>query len=190
MSNGRSVAELAIGSLVGLSRLFDSVGEMERSVWKKNNIDRFELKGKRLGILGLGAIGRQVGQLGQAMGMDIVFYDSGLISHEVGIAMGWSAVDSLDELFQAADFVSCHVSATDVDGHSNHGLVTYEHLKMLGDKPGESPRVFLNLARGFLVQPQDLPRAVQEGHVGYAMTDVFPQEPGRSGAAQWKNPRG
>ena len=63
-----------------------------------------------------------------------------------------------------------------------------EHLKMLGDKPGESPRVFLNLARGFLVQPQDLLRAVQEGHVGYAMTDVFPQEPGRSGAAQWKNP--
>jgi D-3-phosphoglycerate dehydrogenase / 2-oxoglutarate reductase len=189
VSNGRSVAELAIGSLVGLSRrLFDSVGEMEQSIWKKNNIDRFELKGKRLGILGLGAIGRQVGQLGQAMGMEIIFYDSGIVSYEVGIAMGWTSAKSLDELFQASDFVSCHVSATDVDGHPNHGLVTYEHLKMLGDKPGESPRVFLNLARGFLVEPSELLRAVQDGHVGYAMTDVFPQEPGRSGASQWKNP--
>ncbi len=189
VSNGRSVAELAIGSLVGLSRrLFDSVGEMERSVWKKNNIDRFELKGKRLGVLGLGAIGRQVGQLGQAMGMEITFFDSGIVSHEVGVAMGWTPAESLDELFHVSDFVSCHVSATDVDGSSNHGLVTYEHLKMLGDKPGESPRVFLNLARGFLVKPDDLLRAVREGHVGYAMTDVFPKEPGRSGAAEWKNP--
>jgi D-3-phosphoglycerate dehydrogenase len=189
ISNGRSVAELAIGSLVALSRrLFDSVIEMDQSIWKKNNVDRFELKGKRLGILGLGAIGRQVGQLGQAMGMDIVFYDSGVVSYEVGIAMGWTPVESLDDLFQAADFVSCHVSATDVHGYSNRGLVTYEHLKKLGDKPGESPRVFLNLARGFLFEPADLLRAVADGHVGYAMTDVFPQEPGRSGAAQWQNP--
>jgi D-3-phosphoglycerate dehydrogenase len=189
VSNGRSVAEMVIGELVMLSRrLYDSVSQMASSVWRKDNQARYELYGKRLGIVGLGNIGRQVAQLGQAMGMEILFHDSAEVPREVGLAMGWERCDTMQALFKASDFVTIHVSAEDHRGRSNQNLVTYDLLKQLGDKEGESPRIFLNLARGFVVPPEDLRRAVTEGHVSYAITDVFPSEPGAMGSASWTNP--
>lgn len=189
VSNGRSVAELVIGELVALSRrLFDSVLEMQTSVWRKDNRARYELMGKKLGLIGLGNIGRQVAQLGQSMGMEIHFHDTGIVAREVGLAMGWRSCRSIADLFRVSDFVSAHVSAADLHGKSNQDLVTYETLRAMGDKDYESPRVFLNLARGFIVPPDDLKRAVAEGHVGYAITDVFPEEPPSAGAADWVSP--
>ncbi|MCB9728783.1 MAG: 3-phosphoglycerate dehydrogenase [Deltaproteobacteria bacterium] len=189
VSNGRSVAELVMGELIAIARrLFESVPEMANSEWNKGSQGRYELMGKRLGILGLGNIGRQVAQLGQALGMEIVFFDTAPVPREVGLAMGWRPVSNPRELFALADFVSVHVSATDIHGRSNRGLVTYEMLSAMSDKPGESPRAFINLARGFIVDPDVLRRAVTEGHVAYAMTDVFPEEPGRASTTRWINP--
>jgi len=189
VSNGRSVAEMVIGELIMLSRrLFDSVSQMASSVWLKDNSARYELYGKRLGIVGLGNIGRQVAQLGQAMGMEILFFDSAEVPREVGLAMGWERCDTLETLFTASDFVTLHVSAEDHRGRPNQNLITYDLLKHLGDKDGESPRIFLNLARGFIVAPDDLKRAVADGHVSYAITDVFPTEPGATGSDDWANP--
>lgn len=189
VSNGRSVAEMVIGELIMLSRrLYDSVSQMASSVWRKDNSARYELYGKRLGIIGLGNIGRQVAQLGQAMGMEILFQDSAEVPREVGQAMGWERCDTMEALFKASDFVTVHVSAEDHRGRSNHNLITYDLLKHLGDKDGESPRIFLNLARGFIVPPEDLKRAVADGHVSYAITDVFPNEPRAKGSDDWSNP--
>lgn len=189
VSNGRSVAELVIGELVILARrIFDSVGEMSRSVWKKNNQARYELHGKKLGIVGLGNIGRQVAQLSEAMGMEIYFYDSAEVPTEVGVAMGWNKCDTLRQLFEVSDFVTVHVSATDERGRSNAGLIGYEELAGFSEKDKESPKIFLNLARGVVVDPDIMLRAVRDGHVSYAITDVFPSEPKASGAAEWISP--
>ena len=187
VSNGRSVAEMVIGELIVLSRrIFDSVIQMQGSDWKKNNVQRYEVMGKRLGILGLGKIGRQVAQLAQAMGMDIVFYDTSTVPQEVGEAMGWKSVESIEELFRASDFVTVHVSAADGRGNSNENIITPSALAAMGTRTS-SPRIFLNLARGLVVDPTVLKNAVAAGHINYAITDVFPDEPGSSGML-WTNP--
>ncbi len=189
ISNGRSVAEMVMGLLVVMSRrLFDSVSEMSHSVWKKDNKARYEVAGKRLGLLGMGNIGRQVAQLGQALGMEIYFHDTADVPREVGRAMGYRACKSIDELFRMSDFVSVHVSAEDLHGQVNRNLVTYEHFRAFADKPELSPRLFINLARGVVVDPEVLRRAVSEGLVSYAMTDVFPEEPGEAATSKWVNP--
>jgi len=187
VSNGRSVAEMVIGELIILSRrIFDSVYEMQESEWQKNNSQRYEVMGKRLGILGLGKIGRQVAQLAEAMGMEILFYDTGTVAQEVGEAMGWKSAESTEELFRASDFVTVHVSAADTKGNLNENLITASALAAMGTRTS-SPRIFLNLARGLVVAPDVLKAAVKAGHVNYAITDVFPNEPGSSGA-EWTNP--
>jgi D-3-phosphoglycerate dehydrogenase len=187
VSNGRSVAELVIGELIVLSRrIFDSVAQMQGSDWQKNNAGRYEVMGKRLGILGLGKIGRQVAQLASALGMDIIFYDSADVPCEVGEAMGWSQAESIEELFRASDFVTVHVSAADQKGALNQNIISPSALAAFGSRPA-SPRIFLNLSRGLVVEPGVLLRAIDEGHVNYAMTDVFPEEPG-SGNTGWMNP--
>ena len=181
--------ELVIGELVACSRrLFDSVIEMSTSVWRKDNRARYELMGKHLGIIGLGNIGRQVAQLASSFGMQIHFFDTAIVPREVGIAMGWEPCGSLAELFKVSDFVTVHVSAADVHGRSNAGLIDFETLSAFSDKERESPRVFLNLARGHVVAPEDLRRAVEAGHVGYAITDVFPDEPRSADDHAWVNP--
>lgn len=189
VSNARSVAELVMGELISIARrLFESVPEMANSQWNKGSAGRYELMGKRLGILGLGNIGRQVAQLGQALGMEILFFDTGPVPREVGLAMGWRAAANMRELFAASDFVTVHVSATDIHGRSNRNMIGYDALSAMSEKAGESPRGFINLARGFIVDPEVLRRAVSEGHVAYAMTDVFPEEPGRASTTRWVNP--
>ncbi|MCC6619657.1 MAG: 3-phosphoglycerate dehydrogenase [Deltaproteobacteria bacterium] len=190
VSNGRSVAELVIGELVALSRrVFDSVIEMNESVWRKNSTARYEVLGKRLGVVGFGNIGRQVAQLAKALGMEVAFYDSAPIPREVGLAMGYQAIDKLSDLMAQSDFVTVHVSATDVHGTTNQNLFSYELFRHFGaNRPKTSPRIFLNLARGFVVPPDDLRRAIADGFVNYAMTDVFPDEPRSSDTKTWVNP--
>jgi len=190
VSNGRSVAELVIGELIALSRrVFDSVIEMNESVWRKNSTARYEVLGKRLGIVGLGNIGRQVAALARALGMEVFFFESAVIPREVGIALGYASCDSLTELMATVDFVTVHVSASDMSGVSNRGLFSYDVFKQFGAQRGpRSPRIFLNLARGFVVSPEDLLRATSEGLVNYAMTDVFLEEPRVTDTKTWANP--
>lgn len=189
MSNARSVVELVFGEMITLARrVYESNDETHRHVWGKNNVRRYELKGKTLGVLGLGNIGNQVAQLGEAFGMDIAFYDDREVAQEVGKALGWALSGSMEELFRSSDFLSVHVSAQNARGELNQNMLTYEHFKLMGASRGEnSPRIFINLGRGFLYDAQQLVRAVRDGHVRYASVDVFPQEPGSKEDA-WENP--
>jgi D-3-phosphoglycerate dehydrogenase len=140
VSNGRSVAEMVIGEMVTLSRrVFDSVSETAQSRWYKNSTQRFEVRGKRVGVLGLGKIGRQVAQLAEGLGAQILFFDSSPIAQEIGTTLGWSRVESIDELFRAADIVTVHVSATDHHGKSNAGLISRDNLREMGNKEHGSP---------------------------------------------------
>ncbi|MDP2315326.1 MAG: NAD(P)-dependent oxidoreductase [Pseudomonadota bacterium] len=187
-SNGRSVVELAVAHLIALARRLYETNEHTRAGgFDKSQVERFEIQGRVLGILGLGNIGRQVARAAEALGMKVVFHDTREVAREIGVEMGWEEVATIDALFRRSDCVTVHVSAEDARGNSNRGLLTYEHFSQLAaDRPGVSPRIFLNLARGFLYDPEDLLRAIDEGNVGRAAVDVYPEEP--RGSAPWTNP--
>ena len=188
-SNGRSVVELVIGQiLMGARRIPDAWSETGRGEWRKSAAGRFEIKGKTLGVAGLGSIGSQVARAGEALGMSIRFFDESEVARAVGATMDWVAVNSLDDLFRTSDVVTLHLSAEDRRGRSNLNAIRAEHLLSLGaDRPTESPRVFVNLGRGFLYEPADLIAATQSGAIRQAFVDVFPEEP-RNSSEPWRNP--
>jgi D-3-phosphoglycerate dehydrogenase / 2-oxoglutarate reductase len=189
VSNGRSVAEMVFGEMIVLARrLFTSHEAGRQHVWTKDATRRYELKGKTISIVGLGNIGKQVASMAEAFGMHVRFFDTNEVAREVGVALGYAPSKNLLEAFREADVVTLHTSSEDARGQSNAGLITYEHFAALGASCGDSsPRLFINAARGFLYDPADLRRALDEGHVRGAAVDVFPEEPG-SKADGWANP--
>ena len=189
VSNGRSVVELVVGHLIGLSRrLYETNDTCRQGAWEKNNIDRFEIQGKVLGVLGLGNIGRSVARTCEALGMEIRFFDTRDVSCELGREMGWTLASSVEDLFRGSDAVTVHVSARSVAGTSNASLLQDGVLGQLGaDRPESSPRLFLNLSRGFLHSADELLAAVADGRVKRAAVDVYPAEPRGKGVA-WDNP--
>ena len=120
--------------------------------------------------------------------MQVYFYDKSELAREVGRTLDWTACKSLGEAFRKGDFVTLHLSAEDPQGRTNREVIGLEHFKQLGADCGEnSPRVFINAARGFLYRPDDLKQAIQSGYVRAAAVDVFPEEPGSKDDA-WQNP--
>lgn len=188
ISNGRSVVELALAHLVALSRrLYETYDHTRAGGFDKSQTERFEVQGRVLGILGLGNIGRQTARAAEAFGMRVIFHDTREVAREIGMEMGWQQMSTIDALFRASDCVSTHVSAEDTHGKSNRALITREHFAQLGaDRPDPSPRLFLNLARGFLYDPADLLDAIRVGQVRRAAVDVYPEEP--RGTGPWANP--
>jgi len=188
VSNGRSVVELVVAHLISLSRrLYVTNARCNDGHWDKNNRERYEVMGKRLGVVGLGNIGRAVARACAALGMEIAFYDTREVSRELGQEMGWLACDSIEQCFRQSDYVTVHLSARDVFDHSNEGLLAADTLKQLGaDRPDSSPRIFLNLSRGFLHTTDALREAVQSGVIRRAAVDVYPSEP--KGGESWDNP--
>lgn len=188
VSNGRSVVELAMAHLVALARrLYETYDHTRAGGFDKSQTERFEVQGRVLGILGLGNIGRQVARAAEAFGMKIAFYDTREVAREIGMEMGWQQMTSIDNLFRGSDCVTTHVSAEDIQGKSNRALITRAHFAQLAaDRPGPSPRLFLNLARGFLYDPADLLAAIDAKEVSRAAVDVYPEEP--RGSGPWANP--
>jgi D-3-phosphoglycerate dehydrogenase len=188
VSNARSVVELAISHLIALARrLYETDHACRAGVWEKTNEGRYEVKGKVLGVVGLGNIGRQVARAAEAMGMQVRFFDSRYAAQEVGIEFGWEESSSLEDLFRKSDFVTAHLSARDVSGRSNEGVLSRDVLAQLGQERGPaSPRIFLNLSRGFLHSPEDLTSLIDEGIIRRAAVDVYPEEP--RGQEAWENP--
>jgi len=188
VSNGRSVVELAIGHLLALSRrLYETDVQMHEHQWQKTASGRFEVKGKVLGLVGLGNIGRQVARAAQAMGMEIRFFDNRFVAQEVGVEMGWTRCDDLGDLFRTSDMVSVHTSARDVFDQDNECFLDGVLSELAADRPQPSPRIFLNLARGNLHSTEALLATVRAGAIRRAAVDVFPEEP-KPGAARWVNP--
>jgi glycerate dehydrogenase len=124
-----------------------------------------ELAGKTMGIVGLGRIGRRVGELARAFGMSILAYDAFPQDLSPELAATWC---TLDELFARADVISLHCPMTD----QTAGLVNSARLTHT------KPTAFLiNTARGGLVVEKDLAAALNEGRLGGAAVDVVSQEP-------------
>ena len=164
-SNTRSVAEMVLAEIIMLSRqLGDRSREVHEGRWRKVSVGSFEVRGKTLGIIGYGHIGRQVGVLCEALGMRIVFYD-----RAVKLPMGNNkACNSLEELFSESDFVTVHVPAT---RETNEMIGATEIAQM---KRGS---YLINAARGNVVQIPALVAALKSGQLSGAAIDVFPEEP-------------
>ena len=164
-SNTRSVAELVIAEIIALARqLGDRSREVHEGKWRKIAAGSYEVRGKTVGIVGYGHIGSQVGVLAEAMGMKVVYYDTGS-----KLPMGNNApCMSLAEVLQRADFVTLHVP------------LTPQTKEMIGaDEIAKMKRgaYLLNLSRGNVVVLPALAEALRSGHLAGAAIDVYPEEP-------------
>ena len=168
-SNTRSVAEMIIAEVVFLARqLGDRSREVHAGKWRKVSTNSYEVRGKTLGIIGYGHIGRQVGVLAEAIGMRVIFYD-----RTTKLSMGNNrACATLGELLGEADYVTLHVPAT----RETEGMIGPEEFAQM--KRGV---YLLNASRGTVVQIPALAAAIQRGHVAGAAIDVFPVEPESNG---------
>jgi D-3-phosphoglycerate dehydrogenase len=167
-ANTRSVAELIIGNIVGLSRrIGECTSAMHRGAWFKQAIGCFEIRGKTLGVIGYGHIGAQVSVLAEAMGMKVIYYD--VIPK---LAMGNANQVGFDELLATADFVTLHVPNL----ASTKNMIGAEQFAQM--KKGA---YFLNASRGNTVVIPALAEALKTGHLRGAYVDVFPVEPGKNG---------
>lgn len=164
-SNTRSVVELAIGQIIMLARnIFPKSIKMHRGEWDKSAAGSFEVRGKKLGLVGYGSIGSQLSIVAEAMGMEVYFYDT-IEKLALGNA---KKVDTLEELLSISDFISLHV-----DGRkSNSNLIGKREFDLMKDGV-----IFLNLSRGHVVDIPSLAEAIKSGKVAGAAIDVFPQEP-------------
>jgi D-3-phosphoglycerate dehydrogenase len=168
-SNTRSVAEMVIAEIIMLARqLGDRNREVHEGKWRKVATNSYEVRGKTVGIIGYGHIGRQVGVLAEAMGMRVLFYD-----RLTKLPMGNNrACASMGELLAQSDFVTLHVPATR-ETHEMIGPAEFAQMK-----PGS---YLLNLSRGTVVQIPALVEALKSGHLLGAAIDVYPEEPESNG---------
>jgi D-3-phosphoglycerate dehydrogenase len=168
-SNTRSVAEMIIAEIVMLARqLGDRSREVHDGRWRKVAAGCHEVRGKTLGIVGYGHIGRQVGVLAEAFGMRVVFFDIA-----ARLPMGNNrTVATLDEALADADYVTLHVPATP----QTAGMIGAAELAKL--RPGAC---LLNASRGNVVDLEALAAAIRSGHVAGAALDVYPDEPEGNG---------
>lgn len=168
-SNTRSVVELVIAEIINLARrLPEKTQRMHDGVWDKSAKGSHEVRGRTLGIVGYGNIGTQLSTVAEALGMNVVFYDTAdRPAH--GTAR---RLRSLPALLAEADVVSLHV-----DGRpGNAGFFG------AGEFAQMKPRaMFINASRGMVVDYDALRENLLSGHIAGAAVDVFPAEPKAQG---------
>ena len=168
-SNTRSVVELAIGEIIMLMRsVFQRSTELHNGQWNKTAQGSKEVRGKKLGIVGYGNIGKQLSILAEALGMHVFYYDI-----EDKLALGNATkVSELSELLAISDVVTLHID----DNPANKNFFGKKEISQM--KEGA---VFVNLSRGFVVDILALKEALESGKVSGAAVDVYPEEPAKNG---------
>ena len=170
-SNTRSVAELVLAETIFLLRgIPQRNAAAHRGEWLKTADGAHEVRGKKLGIVGYGHIGTQIGLLAEALGMQACYYDI-----ESKLSLGNArAVSSLDELLVDSDVVTLHVPETS----ATERMIGAAELARM--KPGAK---LINASRGKVVDIDALAAALRRGQIGGAALDVFPAEPKGAGDA-------
>src|SRR5437763_5161912 len=166
-ANSISVAEHALALMLAVARSVPAADRaMKDGRWEKRRFLGTELRGKTLGIAGLGRIGQEVAQRARAFGMRVVAHDP-FISSEIASALGVD-LRSLDELCAEADYLTLHLPSTPETRH------LFDDQRFARCKPGVR---LVNTARGDLVDQDALGRAIDRGIVAAAALDVFEIEP-------------
>jgi D-3-phosphoglycerate dehydrogenase len=163
-----AVAELVIGLMLSLARslpLADS--EIKKGNWIKKELSGIELKGKYLGIVGVGNIGRNLARIAKALRMNIIGYDTFPIKREFINEVGMITTD-FNTLISSSDFISCHVPATSETKHMFNES-TFSKMKPTA--------FFINSSRGEIVDEKSLYNALVTKKIAGAALDVFDKEP-------------
>ncbi|HET9503158.1 MAG TPA: phosphoglycerate dehydrogenase [Hymenobacter sp.] len=164
-SNTRSVVELTLAELIVLARRIPEKNpKMHAGEWDKSAKGAFEVRGKTLGIIGYGNIGAQLSVVAEALGLKVLYYD---VAEKLQLGNA-TKVNTLEELLPQADIVTLHI-----DGRpENKNFFGAKHFALM--KPGA---LFINNARGHVVDVPALAEVLHNGHLGGAAIDVFPYEP-------------
>ena len=168
-ANANAVAELVIGHIIALTRTVPSyTAEMRRGVWKRDDAaTRHELRHYRLGIVGLGEVGRRVARLAAAFGMHVAAFDPYLGEADFD-ERGAVRIRLLDELLRASDIVTLHVPLSD----ETRGMIARPEIAVM-------PRgaIVVNAARGEVLDTDTALDALARDHLGGLALDVFDPEP-------------
>jgi D-3-phosphoglycerate dehydrogenase / 2-oxoglutarate reductase len=166
-ANAVAVAELTIGLMITMARkIAQANSSMHAGKWDKKSLQGSELRGKTLGILGLGRIGLEVAARARSFGMELIGYDpfiSPVVARENGVTLVL-----IDDLFKNADYLTLHVGLTP----QTEGIINATSLAIM--KKGVR---IVNCARGELIVEDALAAAITSGHVAGAALDVFHKEP-------------
>jgi len=163
-----AVAELVIGLMLSMAREIPRADrEIRNGNWIKKELMGSELKGKYLGIIGLGNIGKRLGRLARALNMNIIGYDVIPIDDEFSKEVGLMKAD-LGTLLSSADYVSLHVPLLD----STHHMINAEKLKLM-----KNTARIINTSRGGVIDEEALYDSLKEGNIAGAALDVFEVEP-------------
>jgi len=180
--NANAVAELTIAKMLEISRhtIPANYDVKVNHNWDKYKFVGRELRGKTLGILGFGKIGRRVGELGRAFKMRIVAYDPYLRPEQFEAEHAKGA--SIQELIRVSDYISIHVPLT----QETRNMFNKESIAHMKDGA-----VVLNMSRGGIVNEKDMYEALQEGRIGGYAADVLENElagAGLTGDDEFENP--
>ncbi|MBQ3683834.1 phosphoglycerate dehydrogenase [Succinimonas sp.] len=168
-SNTRSVAEMVTGEYLTLMRTIPEKNAiLHRGGWNKSAKGSYEVRGKTLGIIGYGHIGTQVGIIAEALGLKVEFYD---IENKLDFG-NVRQVETLDELYAHADIITLHVP----DNPTTRKMINAESFSKM-----KNGVIFINAARGSVVDIDALVDALKSGKVGGAAVDVYPTEPAKNG---------
>ncbi len=166
-ANAVAVAELTVGLMISLARSIPRANStMHAGKWDKKTLQGSELRGKTLGIVGLGRIGLEVARRAASFGMHIIGYDpfvAPVIARENGVTLV-----PIDEIFKSSDYLTLHVGLTT----QTEGLINQTSIRIM--KKGIR---IINCARGELIVEAALAEALKSGQVAGAALDVFHQEP-------------
>ena len=164
-SNTRSVAELVIASAIMLiRRIPDKDKAAHAGEWDKDSTNAHEIRGKKLGVVGYGHIGSQVSILAEAMGLKVFYYD---VENKLPLGNA-EEVDDLKNLIEDCDLITLHVPGT--NGTKN--LFDKQVLSWF-----TKGQMLINMSRGDVVDIEALKTALEDGRIGGAALDVFPEEP-------------
>lgn len=166
-ANSTSVAELAMAQLLSLARKLPAAdASMKQGKWDKKSFLGEEVRGKVLGLAGLGRIGQEVARRAQSFEMTVIAHDP-FISGHVAAKLGVELV-SFDDLCMRADFLSLHMPSTPQTRH------IFNAARFAACKKGLK---LINTARGDLIDEAALVEAINRGQIGGAALDVYTQEP-------------
>lgn len=171
-ANAVAVAELTLGLMITMARQIPkATAALHGGKWEKKSLQGTELRGKTLGIVGLGRIGLEVARRARSFGMDLIGYDpfvAPVIARENGVTLV-----NIDDIFKQSDYLSLHVGLTP----QTEGLINAHSIAIM--KKGIR---IVNCARGELIVDEALVEGLQSGKVGGAALDVFREEPLKNSA--------
>ncbi len=173
-SNTRSVVELTLGEIIILIRqVYERSNLLHKGEWQKSSQDSYEIRGKKLGIIGYGKIGSQLSVLAESLGMDVYYYDK----IDTLALSNATRCKTLTELLRKCDVITLHID----DNPANKNFIGEKEFNRMKDGV-----IFINMSRGFVVDLKALAKNIKNGKIKGAAVDVFPNEP-KSNDEKFKN---